>query len=232
MGVLIRVLVISFPIVFVMALFWPTIQGKFLTHLNPSEKNIPSESLIVPLEDKQGALPYFPPAAKQVNKKTEPRTKTAIYRWVDENGHVVFSDKPTDENAVKHTPKDIGHVTALASNYPAKTAPLKTLRYSTTRSVMQAKKKTSNFRFSSMSVDYGLQNLLMRGRVSGGFRCERLKVVATAEDGRGRVIRGYDVISYSGSGSKFYEIKKPKWWSGKGSLSEWETKDVYAECLD
>lgn len=232
MGVLIRFLVISVPIVFAVILFWPTIQEKFFSSTHPPASLRQDELLAMPTGIERENLSHDPAAAKQVNKGQESKEQTTIYRWVDANGHVVFSDKPSSENAVKHSPKDIGRMPAPAINNQPETASAEVVRHLVAQAASQPRARLTDFKFTSLNVDQHFRYVLMKGRISGGYGCDKLKVIATAENERGRHIRGVDVISYSGTGSRFYEMKVPARWSGMGSLPNWRTKSVNAYCLD
>ena len=228
MGVLIRFLVISVPIVFAVVLFWSTIQEKFLSPARPPV-SFPQAELPTGTGEN---LSLEPVAAKQVDSRAATKTATTIYRWVDANGHVVFSDKPSSENAVKHSPKDIGRMPAAAINYQSETASAEVVRHLLAQTASQPRARLTDFKFTSLNVDQHFRYVLMKGRISGGYGCDKLKVIATAENERGRHIRGGDVISYSGTGSRFYEMKVPARWSGMGNLPNWRTKSVNAYCLD
>ena len=160
-------------------------------------------------------------------------TAGQIYRWVDDNGHVVYSNRPNHSSAESYTPKQIGYIGA--SNLPERKHS-KTITYTRKISKIQlppsVPKLQPEFKFSTTSAGQKLGYVLLTGRISEGYACERLQVVAKAISDTGRIVRGRDVVSYNGFGSTLYEIKKSSSWKGKGRRPQWDPVSARAVCLD
>jgi Domain of unknown function (DUF4124) len=231
MELLLRLLIISFPFVFVGALFWPVIEDKFVSPV-PAVKQLETGDVL--------ALPAQTRRTKSrpenhTSVKTAPSHKedSGIYRWVDENGRVVFSDRPTNENAVAHTPTEINTIAAVVTPQPRRVASLETPQKAiTTQKTQHSSRSPRDFKFPNISAGQKHGHVLLSGRVSQGFRCQRLRITATAASDRGGSIRGYDTIKSRGSGSSLYEIKVRSLWKGNGRRPQWDAGRVSAVCLD
>ncbi len=156
-----------------------------------------------------------------------------MYRSVDANGRIVYSDRPHLSGATSYEPKQIGYISASGVPEPIITSDHTTPAETTSSTVpTQADKPLPEFRFSNTSAGQKQGYVLMTGRISGGYACERLQVTARAVSDTGRSKFGRDIVSYNGFGSTLYEIKKSSSWKGKGRRPQWEPANIKAVCLD
>ena len=156
-----------------------------------------------------------------------------MYRSVDANGRIVYSDRPHLTGATSYTPKQIGYISASGFPEPQKNSDHTTPAETPSSTVQtHADKPLPEFRFSNTSAGQKQGYVLMTGRISGGYACERLQVTARAISDTGRSKYGRDVVSYNGFGSTLYEIKKSSSWKGKGRRPQWEPANINAVCLD
>ena len=242
MNVLIKLLVISFPFVFVAALFWPAIEQK--SQLS-SQLLIEEDPLLNPSPIIENYKPHISSKKtikqKTVSKSPQP-TRSAIYRWVDEKGQVHFSDEPSHEAAVAYTPKQLDSIN-VSANIKQRVAvdeyrmAQKTEKLLAETSYLQAKQTATKpaatpYQFSNTSAGQKHGYVLMSGRVSGGEACKQLRVTAYVQSDRGRLASGSDDIRISGSGSRLFEIKVSSHWKGGGKRRpQWEITNVTAYCL-
>ena len=109
MNLLIKLLFVSFLVIAVAVIFWLNIEQK----RPPSSQIIEEDSLLksAPIVENYKSHNSFQEAIRQ---KTSPAvsktTNSSIYRWVDENGQVHFSDQASHKGAVAYTPKQLGSI--------------------------------------------------------------------------------------------------------------------------
>ncbi|MCF6267608.1 MAG: DUF4124 domain-containing protein [Desulfuromusa sp.] len=219
MNLLIKLLIFSFPFVFAVALFWPAIEQK----IQPPSQIIEDDLLLKP-------------------SAISGKASSGIYRWVDENGRVNFSDQPTDEDAVPYTPKPLGYI-GVSDDIKQRVA---VEEYHSARIVASViadpdRKATRqiatsaivpNYKFSNTSAGQKHGYVLISGRVSGGSSCRQLRVSVHASSDMGGYARGYDDVKLSGSGSRLFEVKRKSSWKGGGNRRpQWEITGVEADCL-
>ncbi len=159
-------------------------------------------------------------------------TAGQIYRWVDKNGHVVYSNRPSHSSAETYTPKQIGYIGA--SNLPARESSKSIIHIPNSSNINRpsaAKQRQPEFKFSTTSAGQKHGYVLLTGRISQGVACERLQVTAKAISDTGRSVSGRDVVSYNGFGSTLYEIKKSSSWKGTGRRPQWDPVSTRAVCL-
>jgi len=231
MELLLRLLIISFPFVFAGALFWPVIEDKFISPV-PAVEQLETDNVLALPEQTQRIRPR-PENNFRAETKPFNESDSGIYRWVDENGRVVYSDRPTDKNAVAHTPMDINTIAAFVTPQEQRVAsPEKPQEAVATQEPQNTDRSQRDFEFSNISAGQKYGHVLLSGRVSQGFRCQRLRITATATSDQGGFVRGKDIIKSRGSGSSLYEIKIKSRWKGKGRRPQWNAGPVSAVCLD
>ncbi|WP_029918043.1 DUF4124 domain-containing protein [Pelobacter seleniigenes] len=232
MNIFIKILLCSFPIVLAGLIFWPTIKDNIpLTYRSATFDESRLATAIVPAAQREvKAQTAKPTVQRSVPAKAAPQKQSGIYRWVDENGHVVYSDRPDSADAVAHTPKPIGYLSASGTPHNTQTVASFSAPVQTTTVVQIAQADRQDFTFSTLSASQKYGYVLLTGRISDGFACKRLQVTVVARKDTGRRVRGYDVVSYNGFGSALYEVKIPSSWNGKGRRPQWETAEVRAQC--
>lgn len=228
---LLRLLIISFPFVFAGALFWPVIEDKFVSPVPVVEEYETDDVLALPAQTRKTKTRPEDKARAETVPFHE--SDSGIYRWVDENGRVVFSDRPTDKNAVTHTPMEINTIAAVVPPKPRRVAAIKKPKeVIETQETQRSSRSRRDFEFSNISAGQKHGHVLLSGRVSQGFRCKRLRITATATSDRGGFVSGHDIIKSRGSGSSLYEIKVRSGWKGNGRRPQWDAGHVSAVCLD
>lgn len=241
MNLLIKLLFVSFLVSAAVVVFWPNIEQKRppspqLTEEDPLLKPSP---IIENYKSRSSSIKALRQKASSVNSVTK---SSGIYRWVDENGRVHFSDQASHEDAVSFTPKKLG-VLDVSDDIKQRIA-VDEYQLSKTKAELIAdssysqasrtgtKPEVDNFQFSNVSAGQKHGYVLMSGRISRGFRCKQLEVTAYASSDKGGFVRGHDIVSSRGSGSTLYEIKVGHWWKGKGRRPQWNAGSVSAVCLD
>ncbi len=242
MNLLIKLLIFSFPFVFVAALFWPAIEQKSQLSSQPI---IEEDPLLKPSPIIENYKPRIS-SKKTVKQKTAPEspqpTSSAIYRWVDETGQVHFSNEPSHETAVAYTPKRLGSLNVSADIKQRVAVDEYRVAKITERLLAEAsylqthqtatKPAAASYQFSNTSVGQKHGYILMSGRVSGGEACKQLRITAYAQNDMGRSASGRDDIRISGSGSRLFEMKVSSRWKGGGKRRpQWEITNVTAYCL-
>ena len=234
MNTFIKMLLCSFPIALAGLIFWPTIKDNIpLSYRSATFDESRLATAVAPVSHQEVETQLQsvrPTVHRSAPAKAAPQRQSGIYRWVDENGHVVYSDRPDNPNAVAHTPKPIGYISASGTPQSTKTARSFSSPVQITTSVQTAQADQAEFTFSTLTASQKYGYILLTGRISDGFACKRLQVTVVARKDSGRRVRGHDVVSYNGFGSALYEIKIPSSWKGKGRRPQWETADVRAWC--
>lgn len=231
MELLLRLLIISFPFVFAGALFWPVIEDKVISPV-PTVEQLETDNVLALPEQTQRIRPR-PEDNFRAETKPFNESDSGIYRWVDKNGRVVFSDRPTDKKAVAHTPMEINTIAAyIAPQAQGVASPETPQEAVATEEPQSSSRSRRDFEFSNISAGQKHGHVLLSGRVSQGFRCQRLRITATATSDRGGFVRGKDIIKSRGSGSSLYEMKVRSRWKGNGRRPQWDAGRVSAVCLD
>jgi len=233
MSLLMRLLVISFPFVFAGVFFWPVIHDRYVQPDPTTEESKLEDFLVFP---ENNAIPK-PKRHRMEARSTETvannESDSVIYKWVDENGRVVFSDRLTNKKAVAHTLIEIGHISAVGVPRPLKVAaPERPAVVTKAPEVKASVRSRPDFKFSNISAGQKHGYVLLSGRISRGYRCKQLRVVATATSDRGRFVRDSDIVKSRGSGSTLYEMKVRSHWNGNGRRPQWDVGRVSAVCLD
>ncbi len=230
MALLIRLLIASFLFVFAGALFWPVIHDRYVQLEPITEESKRDDFSVFPENNITKRLPKEVRSTEAVSNY---KSDSGIYKWVDENGRVVFSDRPTNKRAVAHTLIEIGHISAVDVPRSQRVAALGNSTIVTKAPAAQASvRPRPDFKFSNISAGQKHGYVLLSGRVSKGYRCKRLRVVATARSDRAGFVRDTDTVSYNGFGSALYEMKVSSRWNGNGRRPQWDAESVSAVCLD
>ena len=116
MNLFIKLLVFSFPFVLAGALYWPVLVEKS----NPATAVIEEDPLLKPSPIIENYKPDItslkkPKASATSPESWEQKPRSNIYRWVDENGRVNFSDRPLHKDAVAHDPEPIGRISVSST---------------------------------------------------------------------------------------------------------------------
>jgi hypothetical protein len=241
MNLLIKLLFISFLAIATAVVFWPNIEEK----RPPSPQIIEEDPLLKPSPIIENYKPHSS-SPKVVRQKTSSviseKTSSGIYRWVDENGRVNFSDQPTNEDAVVYKPKKLGYIgvsddikqRVAVEEYRSARIVDSVIADSNRKATRQTATRTiaPSYKFSNASAGQKHGYVLMSGRVSGGSSCRQLRIIVHASSDRGGHASGYDDVKLSGSGSKLFEIKRKSNWNGGGNRRpQWEITSIAANCL-
>lgn len=159
---------------------------------------------------------FSPPAQPETAE-----TQATVYRWVDENGGIHFSDRP-----------------GTAGSQPLAVSPVQTIDMPApqVRRVLVPSTGTSH-RYTGVSAsDYHISRiashqgsaLVLHGRIEGGPDCTTLRLRASARNSHGGMASGTTVVKDVGSISRLWEIHAGYAPSG----SSWEVVDVQVSCLD
>ncbi len=242
MNLFIKLLVFSFPFVLAAALFWPAIEQK----IEPSSQQlIEADLLLNPSPVIENYKPRI--TSKKIIKQETPSiieepTSSNIYRWVDENGRVHFSDQPSHKAAVAYTPKQLGSISVsddirqrvAVHDYQVEKIKAALIANDTYAKAARSERNpiAASYKFSNTSAGQKHGYVLMSGRISGGSACKKLKVTAYATSDRGRLVHGSDDIRMAGSGSRLFEMKVDSRWNGGGKRRpQWEITNISTRCL-
>ena len=244
MNLFIKLLVFSFPFVLAGALYWPV----FVEKNTPATAVIEEDPLLKPSPIIENYKPDIttlkkPKASVTSPQSAEQRPRSNIYRWVDENGRVNFSDRPLHKDAVAHDPEPIGSISVSSTvkqrlaRQELQNAQLKADLLADSARTAHQKSSTSttdvNYQFSNTSAGQKHGYVLLSGRISGGPACRSLFVRAIARSDEGGIVRGHDSVDFSGFGSTLYEMKvSSRWNGGKQRRPQWDTVSVSATCRD
>ncbi len=163
---------------------------------------------------------------------------SAIYKWIDSDGRIHFSDRATNSAAEEHSLKQIDYV-EVSSDIKRKIAQdraqLERMNKAAARTqrISRATRNIEfeNYQFSNMSAGQKHGYITLSGRISGGQRCKQLRIRARAKSDVGKQVTGSQVVDYAGFGSSLFEIKQKSNWQGGGRRPQWEMADVTAVCL-
>lgn len=241
MNLLFKLLFVSFLVIAVAVIFWLNIEQK----RPPSSQIIEEDTLLKfsPIIENYQSHSSFQKAIRQkTSSAVSKTTNSSIYRWVDGNGQVHFSDQASHEDAVAYTPKQLGSINvsddikqriAVDKYRVAKRTEALIVKASSSQATQaETRPAVANYIFSNTSAGQKHGYVLMSGRVSGGTACRQLRVVAYASSDEGRSVRGNDDIKMSGSGSRLFEMKVDSSWRGGGKRRpRWEISNITTHCL-
>ncbi len=238
-----KAVIFSFPVVFVVVLWWPGCGGKPTTINDAAEKDGLLKASPVSENDKAEMIRNPPTESPEAGIKKNGGQEPDIYRWVDENGRVVFSDRPAHADVVAYNPNPLVTLSVSAEvkrrparqqyqSAQAKQALIVGSESRKTRDLSAGSSGVANgYRFSNTSAGQQHKYVLLTGRISGGPACRNLVVTATAGSDKGSMKTGRDRVGFSGSGSALYEIKVRSGWNGgKQRRPQWKVVSVSADC--
>lgn len=227
MQLYIKILIISFPLVVALVLFWPTTNEGSLPGLTGTARIRPATPV----------RRVAQPARSVAKLKSPAEPRAAIYKWTDADGTDHFSDRPGSTDAVEHTPQEIGHYGVSADisqrieaehRNLAKVRLQETVSQPATRRVPQ----TADYKFSLAGASQKQGYVYLTGRITGGPACSQLRVFAQARSDEGRVVIGRQDIEFSGFGSALFEMEPSSNWTGRGrNRPQWEIVRLSARCL-
>jgi hypothetical protein len=234
MNVVIKFLVFSFPVVFAVTLFWPFIGA--------DKRGTDEEASLAypPAVEDHTATTSTVSEQQPTSHKARPTVSSpsGIYKWTDENGTVVFSDKAVHDDAVAYTPAEIGHygvsgdVKQRIATDQARLASLRTFVSSSAITQQSYSSRTqAGYAFTNTGAGQKHKYVLLSGRISDGPACKQLKVTATARSDTGQSVRGVDEVSFDGFGSKLFEVRVRSSWDGGSRRPQWEMVNVDARCV-
>ncbi len=242
MDLLIKVLIISFPFVLSGALYWPVIEDRFMAPEPVVEQSEQVDYLALPERKEVSNSQQVKKTIRQSQSIPQEVPDSRVYRWVDENGNVVFSDRPGSGNAVPHTLIDIGYVEV--SDDLKRQALIRAAQVEAIKADLLSQQNTSKgyraasssnvagYEFSQTSAGQKHGYVLLSGRISGGPKCKKLIVHASAKSDMGGSVRSQDKTSYNGFGSALFEMKPRSRWNGSGRRPQWEISNVSANCAE
>jgi hypothetical protein len=164
-----------------------------------------------------------------------------IYKWVDKNGVVHFSntDPAADADFMTSVESPSAGRTKIKhkmnqkkSSTQAKLAKRSTENSSRSKKTASSPKPVNHgpYHFYSWSAYQSADNVRVRGKVSGGAPCRRLRVKVTLENTEGRLksVTCYgDDVNLLGYGSKFVSGSEPV----STAKSDWTVTDFTEKCI-
>ncbi len=240
MSAFIKLAIFSFPFALLAFIYWPGVDR----HDSPAQ-SVPAPLKTFPQKissqqqserpgNEQPQMERSVPAADQADAK--------IYRWVDENGRLTFSDKPNHQNAEAFTPEEIGYM-AVSGIEQASLVQKERPVFRDRRIALKAlqsqmdnsppiRKEVNAYKFSTVSAGQKYKYVMLSGRISQGSACKRLRITATAKSDMGGYVSGQDEVSFAGFGSALFEIRKSSRWNGDGRRPQWEVDRLSAVCVE
>ena len=163
---------------------------------------------------------------------------SGIYKWIDSDGRTHFSDRATNSAAEEHSLKQLDYV-EVSSDIKRKIAQDRAQQEKMNKMATLSPKVSratrtiefANYQFSNMSAGQKHGYVMLSGRISGGQRCNQLRIRASAKSDVGKQVTGSQVVDYAGFGSSLFEIKQKSNWQGGGRRPQWEMADVRAVCV-
>ena len=240
LNTLIKLAIFSFPLALLAFIYLPSV-NRSVSSAPPTAK----ETILkkIPAQQAQPA-----PLKKEIEpqESSSPfsaiQSESKIYRWVDENGRVSFSDRPTHQNAETYRVNEIGYI-AVSSRDKVRIAASEKRALQKDRAVLAThnissvksapvRKPTKDYKFSNISAGQKHKYVILSGRISQGSACKKLRVTATAKSDMGRYVSGHDEVKLSGFGSTLFEIKKSSSWNGGSRRPQWEIDRISAVCAE
>ena len=171
-----------------------------------------------------------------------------IYRWVDQNGSVHFSDKPSAENAreieIRETgieleqPADAGAQPATPPPAPVNPGPAATPSATDSGKAVEAEPADgqviteADYQITTSITTLGEDLVSISGRIGSGPKCYDLEVVATAVNDNGLSVKIRDRVRKSGS---FGSVTFKGTAKATGSAEDrgfWKVDSVEIRCND
>ena len=149
-----------------------------------------------------------------------------IYKWVDANGGVHFSDRP---QSAQSEAMAVGQVQTVSM--PTSTArPGNVLAALSSAGHLQSRISAEDYHFVNYAIQRG-DSVVFSGRVEFGPSCGRLHLTVQGSSNHGQRIAARTVVENAGSVSKLWEAKRFVGLS-RGALPIWEIVGIQADCLD
>lgn len=237
MNLFIKLLIATFPFIVAITLFWPADRhGKIV----PLQNHISEDPLLKTSKIIEEYKPRLNTAKRRTSSLELMDSESSnIYRWVDDSGHVHFSDRPSAETATRYTPKELGFI-SVSDDIKQRLAvsEIDAVNRQNLKSSNGSKgghrvQKAKTYQFSNINAGQKHGYVELSGRISGGIPCRRLRVTVSAESDTHRTVRGSDDLRMSGSGSRLFEIKIDSSWNGGGKRRpQWEIKQMDTACLE
>jgi hypothetical protein len=148
-----------------------------------------------------------------------------IYKWVDKDGRVHFSDRPIDTTAQK---LDLRDSDGGGSNIqPIKESPKSNQPAAPQRTKSLASITASDYTISSSIRQQG-DVIIISGRIEGGPECPRLNLSFYVRTGSGGIDQLTATVENAGGfGSKVFEARKTPW---PKTSERWVISNTYATC--
>ena len=163
-----------------------------------------------------------------------------IYKWIDENGTIHFSDKPQVEDAKEIQIKETGIKVHMDSDSnetgeTANEAPSPTNREAAERTPKIKKEHViseKDYKITANVGELGADIISISGRIGSGPKCEKLVVTATAKSDTGLRATIVDTVRKSSSfGSVIFQGNA----KASGSAEDygfWNVEKVSISCED
>lgn len=167
-----------------------------------------------------------------------------IYRWVDENGSVHFSDKPYSEKAqeivIQETGIELDGAPAAETEKPVPRTPPETEERpaATKKEAVETEQEEKNiiteedYKISTTIGKLGLDLISISGRIGNGPKCYDMSVVATATNDNGLSATISDQVRKS---SSFGSVTFNGTAKATGSAEDrgfWKVDSVTIRCND
>jgi Domain of unknown function (DUF4124) len=171
-------------------------------------------------------LPSIPNPPPVSVRPPAPKGTAIIYRWVDANGGVHFSDRP---QSAQSEALAVGRVQTVSMLTPT-TRPGNVLAALSSAGHYQNRISAEDYHFVSYAIQRG-DSVVFSGRVEFGPSCGRLQLTVQGSSNHGQRIAARTVVENAGSVSRLWEAKR---FVGlrRGALPVWEVVGVRADCLD
>jgi Domain of unknown function (DUF4124) len=168
----------------------------------------------------------FPQPAPLSVRPPAPKGMVTIYKWVDANGGVHFSDRPL---VAQSEAMAVGQVQTVSM--PTSTArPGNVLAALSSAGHLQRRISAEDYHFISYASQRG-DAVVFSGRVEFGPSCGRLQLTVQGSSNHGQRIAARTVVENAGAVSKLWEAKRFVGLS-RGALPVWEVVGIQADCLD
>ncbi len=198
-----------------------------------------------PARQKIAALPPKPPAPTPIRvystktalppKPASAEDSMTVYKWVDEQGTIHFSDQPHHSGAeqVKVSPiqayklpesKPANRSQALPGYQPyGQSAPA----VRETRVI-----SASDYDIFSNARQKDHRTVELSGRVSSGPECQALQLMIRAENNQGRSVSARTVVENVGWGSSLFEATRSSAWRDNTPRPIWRITEITGFCRD
>lgn len=169
-------------------------------------------------------------------------TQAAVYKYVDKNGRITFSDTPmvsdveeinlfdSRSNENSSTNKKTNTISREKSKYNKATVNSKSVEKSTNQNKSKKDPSSITARDYDISTNISEKNgtMFISGRVRGGPQCASLSLDIFTKSKDGGIIQLNTFIKNAGGfGSKTFEAQRSHSYASRG---EWYVDSLYAKC--